>query len=287
MNEQFQSQILPLINEWLFDHGVKIIIIFVIAFLLKRFSSIFIEKAIRRAVRPDKHTSKMAEEMREDTLISIFAQFVNITIWIFTAMLILAEIGINTAPLIAGAGVIGLALGFGGQYLIKDLIAGFFIILENQYRIGDVICVDGGKCGLVESIGLRTTVLRDLDGTTHFVPNGEVHIASNMSKDYSRVNLDIGVSYAADIDKVEKIINEVGKKLAKDPKWVDDIVSPPQFLRIDKFAESEIVIKILGDTKPLSQWKVAGELRKRLKKEFDKEKIEIPFPQITVNQAGA
>jgi moderate conductance mechanosensitive channel len=198
--------------------------------------------------------------------------------------MMLPEVGIDTAPLIAGAGIIGLAVGFGGQYLIKDLITGFFIILENQYRVGDVVCF-GDTCGLVEVINLRTTILRDLNGTVHYVPNGEVKTAANLTKQYSRVNLNIGIAYDSNLEKVIKVVNRVGNELAHDPLWKEKILAAPQFLRVDDFADSAIIIKILGETKPILQWEVMGELRKRLKIAFDKEHIEIPFPQTTVHMA--
>jgi len=157
-----------------------------------------------------------------------------------------------------------------------------FIIVENQYRTGDVVCFDS-TCGLVESITLRMTTLRDLDGTVHHVPHGEVKKVSNLSKYYARVNLTIGVSYNADLEKVIATVNAVGKELAEDEVWKDMIITPPKFLRVENFADSAVEIKILGDTKPMKQWDVAGELRMRLKLAFDREGIEIPFPQRVVH----
>ena len=176
------------------------------------------------------------------------------------------------------------ALGFGGQYLIRDLIGGLFIIMENQYRIGDVVCFDG-TCGLVEDISLRMTTLRDLDGTVHHVPHGEIKKTSNLSKYFARVNLNVGISYNANLEQVISVVNKVGKELAEDSEWKEHILKPPQFLRVDDFGDSAIMIKILGETKPLKQWDVAGELRKRIKIAFDREKIEIPFPQRVIHQA--
>lgn len=269
-------------TSWFFDHGIRILIIFVVAFILRKFSYVLIEKTIRRAVKSNKFLSAEAERKREDTLIGIFNQTLGIVILVFAGLMMLSEFGVDIAPLIAGAGILGLAFGFGGQYLIKDLIAGLFIILENQYRIGDVVCF-GDTCGLVENINIRTTILRDLDGTMHHVPNGEIKIASNLSKGYSRVNLDIGVSYNTNLEHLIKTVNKVGSDLAKDPAWKDSIIKPPQFLRVNDFADSAIMIKILGDTKPLKQWDITGELRKKLKIAFDKEGIEIPFPQRVVH----
>jgi len=184
---------------------------------------------------------------------------------------------------LAGAGIIGLAVGFGGQYLIRDLISGFFIIIENQYRVGDVVNFDGTG-GLVEDISFRMTTLRDLDGTVHHIPHGEIKKVANLSKDFARVNLNIGVSYNSKLDHVIQIVNEVGNELSQDAQWKEFIIKPPQFLRVDDFADSSIVIKILGETQPLKQWEVTGELRKRIKIAFDNEGIEIPFPQRVIHQ---
>lgn len=269
---------------WLISHGFKITLILIAAFVLKRFGKVFITKAIRKAVVRDHFLSKEAERKREDTLISVFMGTFNIAILIIAGQMILQEIGVEIGPLIAAAGIAGIAVGFGGQYLIRDVISGLFIILENQYRVGDVVCFDN-TCGLVEGISLRMTTLRDLDGTVHHVPHGEIKKVSNLSKFYARVNLNLGISYSSDLEKVIKVVNKVGDELAKDPEWKDFIVKPPQFLRVDDFAESAIVIKILGETKPIKQWDVTGELRKRLKIAFDKEGIEIPFPQRVIHQA--
>lgn len=157
------------------------------------------------------------------------------------------------------------------------------MIMENQYRVGDVVCFDS-TCGLVEDISLRMTVLRDLDGTAHHVPHGAIQKVSNLSKGYARVNLNIGISYGADLEHVIAVVNRVGEELAADPVWTNMIIKAPQFLRVDSFADSSVIIKIVGDTKPIKQWDVTGELRKRLKITFDKEGIEIPFPQRVVHQ---
>lgn len=262
----------------------RILVILIASFFIHKFSHSLIEKGIRKVVTTDNRVSHESEKKREDTLIYIFHQAFVIALWAFVGLLVLTEIGINTAPLIAGAGIIGLAFGFGGQYLIKDLISGFFIILENQYRIGDVVCF-GDVCGLVENINIRTTILRDLDGTVHHVPNGEVKTASNLSKYYSRVNLNIGISYESNLEKVIKVVNKVGLDLSKDKEWKEMIITPPQFLRVDDFADSAIIIKILGETKPIKQWDVTGELRKRLKIAFDKQGVSIPYPQRVIHKA--
>jgi moderate conductance mechanosensitive channel len=265
--------------------GIKLLAIVVVALLLRRFSGHFVEKIIRKVIVSDRFLNDAAEKKREETLIRIINGSISIVIILVAIMMILQELGIAVGPLLAAAGIAGLAFGFGGQYLIRDLISGFFIIMENQYRIGDVVCFDK-TCGMVEDITLRVTTMRDLDGTVHHVPHGEIKKVSNLSKHYARVNIDIGVSYESDLEHVIKVINKVGNSLAEDSEWKESIKKPPQFLRVDEFADSSVVVKILGETQPLKQWEVAGELRKRLKIAFDKEGIEIPFPQQVVHQVS-
>jgi len=281
------SNISQSIIPWFFSGGIKIIGVLIGAFLANRIGRFLIDKSIRELVKPDKAVPdyKDAEKKREDTLIKIFNNILRIFIAVAVILTILPQLGINITGLLAGAGVIGIAIGLGARSLIQDFLAGIFIILENVYRIGDVVCLDG-TCGLVQDITLRKTILRDLDGTEHHVSNGTISKASNMSKDFARVNLDIGIAYDSDLEKVIEAVNRVGRELAQDPKWKDDILKAPEFNRVNDFADSAIMIKILGETKPLKQWAVAGELRKRLKIAFDKENIEIPFPQVAVWPRG-
>jgi small conductance mechanosensitive channel len=271
------------IIPWLLDHGIKIVFIAVAAWLVTNILSRIIIRTVRVAVVADENTSKEGEKKREDTLIRIFNGALRIVILILAIMMILQEVGLKIGPLIAGAGIIGLAVGFGGQYLIRDIISGFFLILENQYRIGDSIDINGTG-GLVEDISLRKTTLRDMNGTVHHIPHGEIKIVSNLSKSYARVNLNIGISYKSDLEQAISVINRTGMELAEDPLFRDSVISPPQFLRVNDFADSAVVLKILGDTKPLKQWEITGELRKRLKIAFDREGIEIPFPQRVIHQ---
>lgn len=277
------SQWQPLLG-WVSTHGVSILVILIGALVIKKYSHILIRRLICRIVVSQ--GSSQAEQQREETLIRVLNGTVGVLVSLIGGMMILSEVGIAVGPLIAAAGVVGLAFGFGGQYLIRDLISGLFIILENQYRVNDVVTLDGTS-GLVEDINLRLTKLRDLDGTVHYIPNGAITKASNLTRDFSRVNLDIGVSYSANLEKVIAVVNAVGKELAEDPAWKDSIVKAPEFLRVTDFADSAVVIKILGDTMPIKQWDVAGELRMRLKIAFDREGIEIPFPQRTMHIVGA
>lgn len=281
-NMNYLQTIIEQVSPWIITHGLKILIIAIAAYILHRSVGILIEKFVRRLITPGRFLNKDAEEKRENTLIRIFNASANIIILILALLMILQEVGFAIGPLLAAAGIAGLAFGFGGQYLIRDLISGLFIIMENQYRIGDVVCFDK-TCGLVEDISLRMTTLRDMDGTVHHVPHGEIKTVSNFAKTFARVNLNLGVAYNSNLEHVISVVNKVGNDLAIDPAWKDLIKKAPQFLRVDDFADSAIMIKIFGETEALKQWEVTGELRKRLKNAFDQEKIEIPFPQRVIH----
>ena len=283
MQEYFNKWIENIV-PWLLSNGVKILIIAVAAYVLNQILSRIVIRAVRIAVVADESMSD--EKKREDTLIRIFNGAIRIVIILISLLMILQETGIEIAPLLAGAGVVGLAIGFGAQYLIRDIISGMFIILENQYRIGDVIRIDttGGK---VEDISLRMTSLRDNNGTVHHIPHGEIKRVSNLSKNFARVNIEIGVAFNTDIDHLIEVINNTGIELAQDPLFKELIITPPRFLRVEAFADSAIIVKILGDTKPHMHWEIGGEFRKRLKTAFDREGIEIPFNQVVVHQAKA
>lgn len=277
------SEIIKVIEPWLLHHGIKILIIIAAAFVLNKIIKAFIRKTIKIAVVSERAISEEAERKRQDTLIRIFTWISRILVIIIALLMVIQEFGVSIAPLLAGAGIVGIAVGFGGQYLVRDLISGFFLIMENQYRIGDVVSFDG-TAGLVEDISMRITTLRDMDGTVHHIPHGEIKKVSNLSKYFARVNLNVGISYNSNLEKVIEVVNMVGNGLAEDPLWKDSITKPPQFLRVDDFADSSVIIKILGETRPLKQWDVTGELRKRLKIAFDDAGIEIPFPQRVIHK---
>lgn len=268
--------------DWMLVHGWRILLIAAIVYILRRTAHKFIEKVVRKAVVSNRFLSPEAEKKREDTLIRIFSWVTSIAIILLGSLMILQEVGIPIGPILAGAGIVGLAVGFGGQYLIRDVISGFFIILENQYRIGDVVNLDGTG-GFVEDISLRMTTMRDLDGTVIHIPHGEVKRVSNLTKDFSRVNINISLPYNTNLEHTITVVNRVGNDLAQDPRFKPFIKTPPQFLRVDSFGESSLAIKILGDTEPLKQWEVMGELRKRIKIAFDKEGIQFALPQRIVH----
>lgn len=277
-----EQNIFQILTNWFLAHGIKIVLILIAACLAGRFGKSFIARLVEKGI---KNGTKEAVEKRQKTLIRIFSGALKVFVWVVAVMMVLSELGINIGPVLAGAGILGVAIGFGAQYMVRDFLAGLFIILENQYRIGDVVCLDG-TCGAVEDIDLRKTVLRDLDGVVHHIPNGEIKKSSNLSKNFARVNLNVGIAYKENLDKVIKIVNKIGGDMAEEPEWKEFITKPPQFLRVDSFGDSAVIIKILGETKPLKQWEVTGELRKRIKIAFDREGVEIPFPQISVWSRG-
>ena len=276
--------IYSIVWPWFLDHGIKILSIIIGAYVVRRFGSTVVERTIRKAIVGDSFLTKQAEKKREDTLIQVANGTLKIVVWLVALLMIVSEFGIAIGPIIAAAGILGIAFGFGAQYLIRDMIAGLFILLENQYRIGDVVDLTGTS-GEVEKISLRTTIIRDLNGTVHHIPNGEIKKAANKTKDFARVNLNIGISYDTDIEKVIKVVNDVGAKMFQDKEWSEKLNEAPTFAKISDFDDSAVVIRIKAEVKPKEQWGVAAELRKRIKVAFDKRGIEIPYPQRVIHQA--
>jgi small conductance mechanosensitive channel len=264
----------------------RIALIIIIALIVQQIASKAITKTLKLATVRHKGEEKEEFEQRIDTISGVFAATVGVIVWGLAGFIILSELGINITPILTGAGIAGLAVGFGAQNLVRDIISGIFILLEDQYSKGDVVKV-ADISGMVEDINLRRTVLRDLDGIVHYVPNGEIVKASNFTQAYSKVNLNVEVSYETNLDQAIKVIDEVGAKLAKDKEFGPMIKEAPSVLRVDKLGESGVEIKIVGVTKPIKQWDVMGELRKRVKEAFDKEGIEIPYPHRTIVQKAA
>lgn len=269
--------------DFFLNNIVGVLIVIAVASFAQKTVNTFIGRAVEKAVKSNQFESERDEIAREDTLKSILSTTATVFIWAVAVMIVLGQFNINLGPLIASAGIAGLAIGFGAQSLVKDVVTGTFILLENQYRVGDVVEINKEVSGTVEKFTLRATVLRDLDGMLHHIPNGEITLATNMTMDFANINLNVGVSYSDDLAKVEKVINQVGEDLANDEEWKDIIVEAPVFLRVDNFGDSSVDVKILGTTVPMQQWAATGELRKRLKMAFDKNGIEIPFPQRVVH----
>lgn len=269
------------ISVWFMAHGLLVLVIAAIAYLLYRLVRTATPGLVRSSIVGRGKGRKAREDLarRVQTLSSALTTIFGIVILIAATFMILSEVGVDVTPLLATAGVAGIAVGFGAQSLIKDMLAGLFILMEDQYNKGDVVKV-AGIAGLVEDVTLKRTVLRDLDGIVHSIPNGEITTASNYTKEYSRINIDIPVAYGEDIDRCIAVINRVGEDMAKDPVWGPKLRSAPQSLGVNAFGDSGIDIKVLGDTKPMMQWDVTREFRRRIKRTFDQEGIEIPWPHV-------
>lgn len=266
------------IVNWLIDHGFAILLILGLAWLLLYFGNKAIKRIIRQVVRTSHFYVISAEDARkrQDTLISLFRAIWKVLVIVITFFLLFTEIfpDVNLIPIFASAGILGVAVGFGAQSIIKDFLTGAFIIMENQYRVGDVVEIEGA-IGTVERISIRSTVVRDSDGNVHFLPNGSVVHVINKTMGYSRVNLTIGVAPETNIDELADVINRVGVKLSEDEKWKAKILEPPHFLSIGAFSDVSLEVKVTAKTQPSAQWEVTGELRRRLLKSFTKHKIEL------------
>jgi len=275
------TEMLTKLVDWATSSGIKVIFIIIGAWLLKVIAKRFIERVVKAAIASDRVITEDAELKRMTTLVHIFSYTFNTIIVMVAGMMVLDEFGVKTASLLATAGIAGVAIGFGAQYLVRDVITGIFIIFENQYRLGDVIRI-GTIAGNVEDISLRVTTLRDSNGTVHYIPHGEIKIVSNLTRLFSKINMNIGVAYEANLDHVAEVVNKIGEQMAADSVWKDAIIEAPKFLCVDSLDDSSVSIKIVGQTMPQDQWAVAGELRKRIKETFEKEGIEIPYPQTVV-----
>ena len=265
-------------GNWLLTSGLHIILVLVLTAIALRAAKVLSTRLISVVVRQKEDTEF---QKRTQTLGSIVRYVLIIAIIIVAAITLLKELGIEIAPVLAAAGIVGLAVGFGAQSLVKDVISGFFILLEDQIRVGDVVQI-AGKGGLVEKINLKTTILRDLAGNVHYVPNGHIDVVTNMTKDFSRYVFDIGVAYREDVDEVIGVIKEVDEELRNDPDYKDDILEPIEILGLDQFADSAVIVKARTTTVPIKQWRVGREFNRRLKKKFDERDIEIPFPHVTL-----
>lgn len=284
LDTDFWNTVISDLFKWMIYDFPIVLVIIVLMFvflkanriLFKRLNSLLINRARRT------HDEESFEaEKRINTLSGILKGLGKILIYIIFSMIILRRLGLDIAPLLAGAGIVGLAIGFGAQELVRDFISGFFILLENQIRAGDVVRLNG-TAGLVERIELRTTTLRDFEGIVHIFQNGKINSISNLTKEWSAVALDIGVAYKEDTDNVIDVMRKVGAEMNDDPDYNEMFLEPMEIFGLDKFDDSAIVIKARIKTKPGKQWTVGREYRRRLKKAFDGKGIEIPFPHTTI-----
>jgi moderate conductance mechanosensitive channel len=283
-NNEFWRELIQQIQNWLINEAPGILVLVILFFIAFKTAGFAVTRSKNTLIkRAEKNTKADTDETvkRITTVISIVHGMIRIALWALFAMLLLPKLGVNIGPILASVGIIGLALGFGAQELVRDFISGFFIILENQVRTGDVAVINGTG-GLVEKIELRTITLRDFSGVIHIFQNGKINSLSNMTKEWSAMVFDIGVAYKENPQQVMDIMKQEGDKLQADPEFKDNIVEPIEIFGVDNFADSAVVIKARIKTKPIQQWTIGREYRKRLKTAFDKNNIEIPFPHTTI-----
>jgi small-conductance mechanosensitive channel len=273
------------LGRWAARTGIRIVALLLLAFAVVRILSSVIVRAERDMV-VGTGLDALERRKRAQTISSVVRRGLSILIWATAVLIILRELDVDITPVLTGAGIVGLAVGFGAQTLVRDVITGFFLIVEDQVRVGDVAMVNGIG-GLVEQINLRTIVLRDFEGVVYAIPNGEIKTLANRTKDYSYYVIDLGVDYDADTDRIVNLIREVGAELMADPTFAPFILDPIEVLGVDDFKDSAITLKCRIKTIPLKQWEVGRELRRRIKLVFDREGIRMPSPRMEVTIARA
>lgn len=280
-NPQWWQSLLDQARVWLLDSGVRIAVILVLLLICLRVTRAAVRRAVLLAVRPNGRDTlrDLMAAKRQVTLISLFDAIVSISLVAVAVLMILPRLGFEIGPLLASAGVAGVALGFGAQSLVKDVLSGTFIILEQQFSVGDVVRV-GTLSGAVEQINLRTTVLRDADGSVHVIPNGQIDKVTVLTRDWSRLVIDFDIGYGSDLDLAMNCLRGVFETYATE--HASDVLEPPEILGVQNLAESSIQIRAQVKVLPGKQWAAGRDLRARAKKALDASGIEIPFPQRTV-----
>lgn len=278
------QQYLEILNwQVLIRSSLRILLILVIAWAAMKVLKSLLNRLERNLVRKNQVQDEPLTETakRVETLIMLVRQATTLALWVVLLLIILKEFGVDIAPILAGAGILGLAVGFGAQNLVRDIISGFFFILENQVRVGDVAIINGTG-GLVEEVNFRTLVLRDLSGTVHVFPNGTISTLSNMTHTWSAWVFDIGVAYKEDTDRVVEVIKQVGREMREDPGLSPKIIEEIEVFGVNKLADSAVEIKGRIKTRPIEQWAIGREFQRRIKYAFDEQGIEIPFPHRTI-----
>lgn len=266
--------------EVFLPRAIKIVVVVFIALVAFRLVKVLIRRLLSRQIEEEDPLVKRLREQRAQTLASLLGNVAAIAIVVIVALTVLDILIENTGPILASFGIIGLAISFGAQSLVKDVISGTFLLMEGQFGIGDVVKISDVS-GLVEKITLRTTVLRDVEGAVHIVPNGEITRVTNMTKAWSRAVLNVGVAYREDVDHVMDVLRDLLHEFHHDPEWSGLLLEEPVVPGVESLGDSAVVIRVMAKTLPLKQWDVARELRRRIKNRFDREGIEIPFPHIT------
>ncbi len=266
-------------EDWVnrnYQSVLRIVVILLLCWVISSLAEKTLAKILMRTVREDLYQTTKDREKRLKTLAGLGGGVTRFVVWVTGFVMIISILGVNTSPFLASAGVVGIAVGLGAQKLINDLVSGVFIISENQYRIGDFVELNGVS-GTVQDISIRTTVLRDLSGAVHHVPNGSIVVSTNMSMGYGQINLDITVDDNTDISKLEKIINQVGKKIADDPKIKDEIIEAPKFIRVTDYTGTGVTVKVMGKTNTGKQLEIKSLFYTELKQELIKNKIRLAF----------
>jgi len=271
---------LQTISAWTFTSGLRVILVLIIAYALVRTVGLIVrrfEHELNRGTTLD----ALERAKRARTLGSVINKVAAGLIVGIAALMVLNELHVNISPVLTGAGIVGLAVGFGAQTLVRDIISGFFLILEDQVRVGDVAAINGTG-GLVEELNLRTIVLRDVEGTVHVFPNGSITTLANRSKDFSYYVIDLPLAYKEDPDRAAALVRRIGEELKADTAFGPSILEPVEVMGVDAFGEKAVVLKVRIKTVPLKQWEVGRELRRRLKKAFDDGGIVLAFPERVV-----
>jgi small conductance mechanosensitive channel len=224
-----------------------------------------------------------ASDQRRQTLADVFTSVAGLAVYIVAGLIALEEIGVNTGPLLGSVAILGLAVSFGSQNLVRDVVNGFFILLENQFAVGDVITISG-KTGTVERVTIRSTWVRSYNGDVHVVPNGTIALVSNQTREWSRAVCDVGVGYDSDLVQVRDVVNQVGLEMKEDPAWSDVLDEAPTWVGVTELGDSSVVVRVVAKVSAGGQWGAVRELNERLKVAFDAKGIEIPFPQQVVHR---
>lgn len=261
--------------------AIKILIILAIAIAINIIQKKLIPRVIIASIPNDLGESQNQLATRTKTMAHVFIKVIALIVWIIAIVMLLGVIGVNISPLLATLGVASLGLGFAVQNIIRDYLQGFFIVIEDWYRIGDWVTIAGME-GEVEKVSPRRTVLRDINGTMHVIPNSQIPFVSNQTRDWARIDLYVTVAYKENISHVYQVINGVCQELKDDPDFGTNLTTTPTAMRVSDLGDHGVVICIRGNTKPGEQWGLTGELRKRIKNRFDQEGIEIPWPHTKV-----
>ncbi|MGH9804484.1 MAG: mechanosensitive ion channel family protein [Candidatus Acidiferrales bacterium] len=270
------------VADWWLGPGLRILLVLGGAFVLSRILHLLLARLPLFVVPREGPLAEVLErEKRANTITRTLRMLTTAVVMSVAVLIVIRELGVDITPILTGAGIAGLAVGFGAQNLVRDIISGFFLIMENQVRVGDVAIING-KGGLVEALRLRTIQLRGLDGTVHVFPNGAISELSNLTKDFSYYVIDVGVAYKENVDRVMGVLRQIGEELQREPAYAERILAPLEILGVDSFADSAVVIRIRIKTLPLQQWNVGRELRRRIKNTFDAQGIEIPYPHLSL-----